>query len=136
MTFLTTAALRFALLGRNLTSKSPYHCLTTVLFHNFMFEGEHLEQCRERLKRQCEWLKRNYNAITLSDATEALHNRLTTPLLITLDDACIDIFDVFDIFKSLELPIVIFVCAGWSANASSLDDDTALAGLLSDLEWY
>ena len=58
------------------------------------------------------------------------------PLLITIDDAHLDTLDVFDIFQSFDLPLAIFVCAGWTAGASAIEVDTALARLASDIEWY
>jgi peptidoglycan/xylan/chitin deacetylase (PgdA/CDA1 family) len=124
--------------GKLLLRHSPHNCLTTILFHKFTFDGEPLAKARERLKYQCEWLKKNYSPMTLAAATDGLSGgRLPNmPLLITIDDAHIDTLDVFDIFRTFELPIAIFVCAGWCANASPPEDDTRLAGLASDLEWY
>jgi peptidoglycan/xylan/chitin deacetylase (PgdA/CDA1 family) len=140
MTILRTAGLSIALAmgGKLLLRNSPRYCLTTVLFHKFTFDGESLAKARDRLKYQCEWLKKNYSPMTLTAATDGLSaGRLPNmPLLITIDDAHIDTLDVFDIFRTFELPIAIFVCAGWCANASPAEDDTKLAGLVSDLEWY
>jgi peptidoglycan/xylan/chitin deacetylase (PgdA/CDA1 family) len=140
MTVGKTIGLKVALaLGGNLLIRnSPRDCLTTILFHSFMFNEEPLTQARERLKIQCDWLKSNYRPLTLTAATEGVRGGSLpkNPLLITIDDAHLDILDVFDIFQSFELPITIFVCAGWSANASQPEDATVLAGLVSDLEWY
>jgi len=140
MTIAKTIGLKIALTvgGNLLLRNSPSDCLTTILFHNFTFREEPLSRARERLKHQCDWLKSNYSPMTLTAATEGLRggNVPTKPLLITIDDAHIDILEVFDIFQSFDLPIAIFVCAGWCANASQPEDDTVLAGLVSDLEWY
>jgi peptidoglycan/xylan/chitin deacetylase (PgdA/CDA1 family) len=140
MTVGKTIGLKVALaLGGNLLIRnSPRDCLTTILFHSFTFNEEPLTQARERLKIQCEWLKSNYHPLTLSAATEGVRegNLPKKSLLITIDDAHLDILEVFDIFESFELPVAIFVCAGWSANASQPEAATVLAGLVSDLEWY
>jgi len=140
MTIIRTVAFSVALAmgGKLLLRNSPRDCLTTILFHNFTYDGEPLAKARERLKYQCEWLKKNYSPLTLTAATDGLSGgRLPNmPLLITIDDAHTDTLDVFDIFRSFELPIAIFVCAGWSANASPREEPTALARLVTDLEWY
>lgn len=140
MTVLKTIAFRTALaLGGNLLMpNSPRDCLTTILFHHFAFAGEPLTHAREKLKYQCDWLKKTYSPMTLTEATEGLRvgNLPNRSLLITIDDAHLGVLDVFDIFQSFDLPITIFVCAGWSANASQPENDTMLARAVTDLEWY
>jgi peptidoglycan/xylan/chitin deacetylase (PgdA/CDA1 family) len=115
-------------------------CLTTILFHRFFFNEEPVERGRDRLKRQCEWLRKNYTPMTLKAATKGLRIGCfpKRSLLVTIDDALVDILDVKDIFESFELPITIFVCVGWCADASSADlnDDTLLACIVNMFEWY
>ncbi len=140
MTVLKTIAFRTALAfgGNLLMRNSPHDYLTTILFHKFKFDEEPLGRARERLKSQCDWLQKNYTPLTLTAATESLRvgDLRNRPLLVTIDDAHLDILDVSDIFRSFDLPITIFVCAGWCANASPAEDDTALARAVTDLEWY
>ncbi len=111
--------------------------LTTILYHRFFFDGEPRERSRDRLKRQCEWLRNNFSPLNLERATRALAaNQLPSrPLLITIDDAKIEILDVVDIFESFELPISVFVCVGWSATESP-DPDSLLARTVNQIEWY
>ena len=115
-------------------------CLTTILFHRFFFDEEPVEKGRDRLKRQCEWLRKNYTPMSLPAALKGLRvgQFPSRPLLITMDDALIDILEVRDIFESFELPITIFVCVGWCENASSRDSsqDSQVARLVTMLEWY
>jgi len=118
----------------------PETSLTTILFHKFFFNEEPVEKGRDRLKRQCEWLRKKYTPMTL----ETVGNALLTgqfkkrSILITIDDALVDILEVDDIFKSFELPITIFVCVGWCAEVSGADEsqDSQLASTISKLEWY
>jgi peptidoglycan/xylan/chitin deacetylase (PgdA/CDA1 family) len=118
----------------------PETRLTTILFHKFFFNGEPIEKGRDRLKRQCEWLRKKYIPMTLETVGNALLTGQFTKrsMLITIDDALVDILEVEDIFKSFELPIAIFVCVGWCAEASGADEnqDSQMASIITKLEWY
>ena len=111
--------------------------LTTILFHRFFFGEESAERSRDRLKRQCEWLRNHFNPLSLDSATRALETDQLPrkPLLITIDDAKIEILRVADIFAAFDLPISVFACVGWCAKESS-DEDTLLARLVNQIEWY
>lgn len=109
------------------------------MFHHFCFGNEPLNASRERLKRQCDWLHRNYNLITLRQARLGLagNNLPTNPLLVTIDDAKIQLLSVLDIFRSFEVPICVFACVGWSARETRVPGpDVALAALVANIEWY
>jgi peptidoglycan/xylan/chitin deacetylase (PgdA/CDA1 family) len=125
---------------QRLLAKSPDTCLTTILFHSFVFGGESLKNARDRLKRQCAWLRENYTPLTLGNATDALSTGCSPrrPLLITIDDAKVDILEVKDIFDSFELPITIFVCVGWSLDWTTIveDEESLLAFIVTMFEWY
>ncbi len=41
-----------------------------------------------------------------------------------------------DEFVAFEVPLTVFVCAGWTAQASKADADGLLASLATTLEWY
>jgi peptidoglycan/xylan/chitin deacetylase (PgdA/CDA1 family) len=140
MTSIKNLAVRaafFAGIPRWLTN-SPEACLTTVLFHRFIYTRESMTTARDRLKRQCEWLSARYTPITLSKSIRALHGEglPTRPLLITIDDALIDLLEFVDIFQAFEFPITVFACAGWCAEDSAPDADTFLARTVNKLEWY
>jgi peptidoglycan/xylan/chitin deacetylase (PgdA/CDA1 family) len=111
--------------------------LTTILYHRFFFGDEPTEQSRDRLKRQCEWLCNHFSPLSLESATRALEaDQLPKrPLLITIDDAKIEILRVADIFAAFSLPVSVFVCVGWSAKESP-DEDSLLARLVNQIEWY
>ncbi len=121
-----------------LLANSPETCLTTVVFHRFIYAQELNAKARDRLKRQCEWLRENYTPLTLADGIRAVRGGElpARPLLITIDDALIDLLDFHDIFRAFELPITVFACAGWCADASAADPDTLLARVVNNLEWY
>jgi peptidoglycan/xylan/chitin deacetylase (PgdA/CDA1 family) len=114
--------------------------LTTILFHRFFFPEETKDMSRDRLKRQCEWLSRNFNAISLDEARNGLMSDAlpSHPLLITIDDAKIEILSVLDIFEAFALPISVFVCVGWSAQETPdrLCPKLTLAKLVADIEWH
>jgi len=111
--------------------------LTTILYHRFFFGEEPAQRSRDRLKRQCEWLCNHFNPLSLEDMTHALETGQfpARPLLITIDDAKIEILRIVDIFAAFYLPISVFVCVGWSAKESP-DEDSFLARLVNQIEWY
>jgi peptidoglycan/xylan/chitin deacetylase (PgdA/CDA1 family) len=112
--------------------------LTTMLFHRFFFEEEPAERSRDRLKRQCEWLCSHFTPVSLELATDALGKGTlpNKPLLVTIDDAKIEILRIVDIFASFDLPISIFACVGWCAKDSPEDEGGLLARLVNQIEWY
>jgi peptidoglycan/xylan/chitin deacetylase (PgdA/CDA1 family) len=112
--------------------------LTTILFHRFFFEGEHAEDSRDRLKRQCDWLRKWFNPVTLSEATNGVSSGRfpRNPLLVTIDDAKVEVLSILDIFQSFSIPISIFACVGWCAKEEPDNTGLALARLIAELEWY
>lgn len=114
--------------------------LRTILFHRFFFEGETRAAGRERLKRQCDWLARTFRPRSLEQARVGLTGRRlpADSLLVTIDDAKVEILEVLDIFRSFSIPIAIFACVGWCAQEESgrTDHDISLAGLVADINWY
>src|SRR6266498_6043084 len=111
--------------------------LTTILFHRFFFGSESAETSRDRLKRQCEWLRKRFTPVDLESAMVGLkENKLPPrPLLVTIDDAKIEILRVADIFAAFELPVAIFACVGW-CSLESPDDDNLLARVVNVIQWY
>lgn len=114
--------------------------LRVLLFHRFFFDGESQEFARDRLKRQCEFLSKTFEPLRLNEAQNHL-DRDDLPknaLLVTIDDAKIEILDVLDIFRSFSIPIAIFACVGWCAQEEALgiDCEIALARLVADIQWY
>src|SRR5262245_7833670 len=118
----------------------PGRGLRTILFHHFFFPGETPDRSRDRLKFQCDWLCSNFNPVTLRQVQMGLPSGSLPPkaLLITIDDAKIELLSVLDVFRSFSLPICIFSCVGWSAQEidSAREPRLALAKLVTDLEWY
>lgn len=111
--------------------------LTTILYHRFFFGEEAAELSRDRLKRQCEWLRNHFNPLSLDAATRLLETDTLPerPLLITIDDAKVEILRVADVFASFDLPISVFACVGWCAKESP-DEDGLLAQTVNEIEWY
>jgi hypothetical protein len=118
----------------------PGRGFRTILFHHFFFPGEAPDRSRDRLKFQCDWLCTNFDPVTLKQVQMGLP-RGSLPakaLLVTIDDAKIEILSVLDVFRSFSLPICIFPCVGWCAQEVDITRDPrlALARLVTDLEWY
>jgi peptidoglycan/xylan/chitin deacetylase (PgdA/CDA1 family) len=111
--------------------------LTTILFHRFFFEGEVPGFAADRLRKQCEWLARRFTPLSLEASLQglALDQLPPRPLLITIDDAKIEILRVAEIFAEFGLPITIFACVGWCAKETP-DEDSLLARLVNDIEWF
>ncbi|MEP7301471.1 MAG: polysaccharide deacetylase family protein [Caldimonas sp.] len=111
--------------------------LTTVLYHGFFFAGEPRQRARDRLRRQLEWLSRSYRPLTLEQCQQALATGTVPPdaLLVTADDAKVDLLEVHEEFAAFGVPLCVFVCAGWTAQASELSADDLLARTVAALEW-
>ena len=111
-----------------LTEHRATDALTTILYHGFRFGDETWETARDRLKRQCDFLATAFRPVSIKEVQDGLEaGRFAHPraLLVTIDDAKRDILDVIDIFEEFDIPLVQFVCAGWSAGASDDDADQA-----------
>jgi peptidoglycan/xylan/chitin deacetylase (PgdA/CDA1 family) len=107
------------------------------LFHLFFYPGESLQAGRERLRRQLDWLSQHYEPITPEQAAGGLANGHLPrfPVLVTIDDAHRDFLKVQDIFKSFDVPVLMFVCVGWSDIAGPPEPRSLLARIVTLLQW-
>ena len=112
--------------------------LTTVLYHGFFFGNEAKPQARDRLRKQLDWLRRTYTPLTLDQYQQAIAIGKLPPrsLLVTADDAMLDLLEVHDEFREFAVPLTVYVCAGWTAQASAPDDEGLLARVVTTIEWY
>ena len=112
--------------------------LTTLLLHRFAFGGESWKTARDRLRRQLEWVRDAFTPMTLSQVETAFaHSSFPRrPILVTVDDAYTDMLEVAEDFRAFEVPAALFVCAGWSAQASEPEPDGRLARVVASIEWY
>jgi len=111
--------------------------LTTTLFHRFRFDGESRAQARERLTRHCDILVRNFTPVDIERAIEIVTDAGQagpSPLLVTIDDAKLEILDMADIFARFEIPVAMFACTGWSAQDDTMED--AVHRLAMALRFY
>lgn len=110
----------------------------SLLFHRFFTPGEAREAGLDRLRWQLEWLKSRYQPISLSRFINGLeHSSLPDRgILVTSDDALLDLLDVVDEFHRFEVPISAFVCAGWTAQASRGVDNDLVARAAATIQWY
>ena len=133
--------LAYAIAGNSLAQRmfSPFEkTLTTVLYHGFFFGDEAKSHARERLRRQLDWLRRTYSPLTLDQYQQAIAVGELPPrsLLVTADDAMVDLLEVHDEFREFAVPLTVYVCAGWTAQASELEADGLLARVVTTIEWY
>lgn len=112
--------------------------LTTVLYHGFFFGGEPRLRSRDRLRRQLDWLRRKYNPLTLDEYQRAVAVDELPPrsVLVTADDAKVDLLEAHDEFRAFDVPLAVYVCAGWTTQASALEADGLLARVVTTIEWY
>jgi len=115
--------------------------LSTILYHRFFFDGDSRDKARDRLKRQLEWMRSEYTPLSLFDVTSACaQGALCTlpkyPLLVTADDAKTDLLAVHDIFFFFDVPLAIFVCAGWTSQAEPAERRNLPARIVAAIEWY
>jgi len=118
---------------------SPEHSITTLLYHKFIYSEENIVSGRARLKRELEWLRHHYSPLTVKAAvTGVSEGKLPEyPLVITADDAFIDLLDVCDIFQEFDMPLTVYTCAGWTTNASEYEgEDDVVLQLLDFFQWY
>jgi hypothetical protein len=116
---------------------SPETGLTTVLFHHFFYPGESRESGRERLRRQLDWLCSRYVPVAPRNIPAGLeHGSLPRfPVLVTIDDANIEYPMVEDLFRSFGVPVLMFVCAGWSDMVEPHEAGAELARIIALLQW-
>lgn len=116
----------------------PANGLPVVLYHGFFFAGDSKRRARDRLRRQLDWLRSAYNPLTLAQFSEAVSTGQFPPrsLLVTVDDAKVDLLEVHDEFHAFDVPLAVFVCAGWTAQVSEPEPDDMLARVVTTLEWY
>ena len=99
--------------------------LTTILFHRFLVQGENWAKARDRIFRQCEFLARHFNPVDIDTATAMIggaEQMRDHPLLVTIDDAKLEVLEVADIFVEFGLPVALFVCNGWSGQSDEPED--------------
>lgn len=120
-----------------LFGSSPERSLTTLLFHHFFCPGESREAGRERLRRQLDWLRRSYASIDPKNLADRLTGSALPdfPLLVTIDDANIEYPQVEDIFRAFDVPVLMFVCVGWSDLVEPHESGAVLARIVALLQW-
>jgi peptidoglycan/xylan/chitin deacetylase (PgdA/CDA1 family) len=116
---------------------SPETNLTTLLFHHFFSAGESRDSGRERLRRQLDWLRSKYAPVAPTEIPARLGRGTLPkfPALVTIDDANIEYPEVEDVFRSFGVPVLMFVCAGWSDMAEPREAGAELARIIALLQW-
>ena len=112
--------------------------VTALLFHRFFEDGESRHTAIDRLRRELDWLRTVCTPISLPQFIAGLGSASLPDraVLVTTDDALHDILGVADEFKSFEIPFCAFVCAGWTATASSGAGEDLVARAASAVQWY
>ena len=120
---------------RLLTPDAP--AARVLLSHRYFAPDEARERSLDRLRRQLDWLRTAYHPIGVPELLQALANG-TVPdgaIVVTTDDALLDVFDVAGEFRAFEVPLAIYACVGWiGADGSSATH--LLASSISSIEWF
>jgi peptidoglycan/xylan/chitin deacetylase (PgdA/CDA1 family) len=112
--------------------------VSALLFHRFFGEGESRQHSIDRLRRELEWLRATHTPISIPQLVEGLVSGSLPEraVLVTSDDALIDILDVAKEFNAFDIPLSIFVCAGWTAAASGGTGEDLVARAASAIQWH
>lgn len=112
--------------------------VSALLFHRFFDPGERRHCGVERLRRQLEWLRANYTPISLPQFIDGLRSGVLPDraVLVTADDGRVDLLDVFEEFRAFEVPLAVFVCAGWTASASKGNSADLVARAAVAIQWH
>ena len=110
---------------------------TVLLSHSFFVPGESRGHSIDRLRYQLDWLQRNYRPISVPELLQSL-GRGTVPdgaVVVTTDDALLDVYEVSEEFNAFEVPLAVFVCVGWvhSEDRSATD---RLIEMVTAIHWY
>ena len=119
-------------------SVSPRDGLTILLYHRFMAPGESRESGVERLRRQLDWLSSRYTLISMSEGFRHLAQGTLPPyrVVITVDDADLDLLDVYPVFEHFGVPPTIGVVVGWTDRETADHDEPTVTRLIDYLHWY
>jgi peptidoglycan/xylan/chitin deacetylase (PgdA/CDA1 family) len=122
----------------HLFGESPRTALTTLLYHRFFAPGEAKVSARDRLHRQLEWLQSHYTILSLSEAVHYLESQtpFSFPLTVTVDDAYIDLLDVYDVFEDHGVPVHLFVCTGWVDNNEPPTAQGTISRVIDFVRWH
>ena len=87
---------------------------TVLLSYSFFAPGESQRHSIDRLRRQLEWLRRNYRPISVPQLLQELEKGAPPDgaVVVTTDDALLDVYKVSEEFKSFGVPLAVFVCVG------------------------
>jgi peptidoglycan/xylan/chitin deacetylase (PgdA/CDA1 family) len=107
------------------------------LGHSFFVPRESKRDSIERLRRQLEWLRCAYNPISVPQLLQKLEQG-TVPdraVVVTTDDALLDVYEVSEEFKSFGVPLAVFVCVGWVQSEGESAPERLIEAVTA-LHWY
>ncbi|MDE2403630.1 MAG: polysaccharide deacetylase family protein [Sphingomonadales bacterium] len=112
--------------------------VSALLFHRFFADGEPRQRGIDRLRRELEWLRAAFVPVSLGRFVEGMADGSLPDraVLVTTDDAHRDVLEVADTFAEYAVPFAVFVCAGWTAEASEGTGEDLLARVVSAIQWY
>ncbi|MGY4602899.1 peptidoglycan/xylan/chitin deacetylase (PgdA/CDA1 family) [Bradyrhizobium sp. USDA 4474] len=111
---------------------------TALLFHRFFAESETRRAGIDRLRRNLDWLCSKFFPISLPEfvAGQRQGSLPDSAVLVTTDDAELDLLEVAEEFAKYKTPLSIFACAGWTAIASAGTGVDLLARATANIAWY
>jgi peptidoglycan/xylan/chitin deacetylase (PgdA/CDA1 family) len=110
---------------------------TVVLSHRYFMPNELRDRALDRLRRQLDWLRSAYRPISVSELLQNLAvGRLPDrAIVVTTDDALLDVYEVANEFRNFEVPLAVYVCVGWVVNEEKSARDW-LSYAISAIQWY
>lgn len=110
---------------------------TVLLSHSFFVRGESRRQSIDRLRRQLDWLRRAYEPMSVPQLLEKLEGGAVPEgaVVVTTDDALLDVFEVSKEFKAFGVPLAVFVCVGWVQSEGETATDRLIEAVTA-IHWY
>jgi len=113
--------------------------VTAILYHGFYDGSEPMTAGRDRLRRQCEWIRRKFRPVSVQGALHHLASATDSssrpPLLVTADDGDPSLLEATGVLREFGIPLTVFLVTGWTDRVDEGKPFT-LARIASALYWY
>lgn len=110
---------------------------TVILSHSYIAPDEPKSRSIDRLRRQLEWLRSAYKPISVPELLQSLAKGIVpdNSVVVTTDDARLDVYEVSEEFRNFGVPLAMFVCVG-SVDSINRSEDVVLAEAVMLIQWY
>jgi len=110
---------------------------TVLLGHSFFVPGESRHYSIDRLRRQLDWLCHNHRPISVPQLLQGLEKGMIPDgaVVVTTDDALLDVYEISEEFKAFGVPLAVFVCVGWVHTKRDSAADLVME-IATAIQWY